>query len=172
MGAANVQAVSCPSQDAVAVIIPKHNARTPSGWTLQTICHSRGGGSQAKVWRTRGTGASRCPIFAHAEENGRLRDSERQHVGMHFSDAQPAMVATIASSSIRLNIRVLITSPSLVFVIGSLRQRAAAPTRQRKTSFVTAQDADAVCTDRHTDRRSVPPAGRLVLSWKCARPRI
>jgi hypothetical protein len=60
-----------------------------------------------------------------------------QHVGMHFSDAQPAMVATIASSIIRLNMRFIITSPSLVVVIGSLRQRAAAPTRQRKTSFAT-----------------------------------
>lgn len=94
-----------------------------------------------------------------------------QHVGMHFSDAQPAMVATTASSSIRLNMRFIITSPSLVFVISSLRQRAATPTRQRKTSFATAQDADAVCTDRHTDHRSVPPAGRLVLSWKFARLR-
>lgn len=83
---------------------------------------------------------------------------------MHFSDAQPAMVATIASSSIRLNIRFIITLPSLVVFNGSLRLRAAAPTRQRKTSFATAQDADAVCTDRHTDHRSVPPAGRLVLS--------
>jgi hypothetical protein len=85
-----------------------------------------------------------------------------QHVGMHFSDAQPAMAATIASSSIRLNIRFIITSPSVVFVIASLRQRAAVPTRQHKTSFATAQDADAVCTDRHTDHRSAPPAGRLV----------
>ncbi len=33
-----------------------------------------------------------------------------------------------------------------------------------KTSFATARDADAVCADRYTDHRSVPTAGRLVLS--------
>ncbi|WP_321817026.1 hypothetical protein [Paraburkholderia sp. J69-2] len=80
------------------------------------------------------------------------------------------MAATIASSNIRLNIRFIITSPSVVFVIASLCQHAAVPTRQHNTSFATAQDADAVRTDRHTDHGSAPPAGCLVLSWKYARP--
>lgn len=122
-----------------------------------------------RVVRRRSVGRA---LQAHRDAHlCRQRASERQQVGMHFSDAQPAVVATIASSSIRLYIRFLITSPSLIFVIGSLRQRAAAPTRPRKTWFATAQDADAACTDRHTDHRSVPPAVRPVRSWKCARRR-